>query len=121
VPHHRKGFDSSSYGTGIRRRRLEVRAQRHGLVAFGVRSLAIYCECCHHEAVLEVEAWPDHVPVPAFRRRMVCTRCGIIGADVRPKTIDLKRVWVTKRVQRRSKSADLSAFEGRLTVGSGVS
>jgi hypothetical protein len=25
--------------------------------------------------------WPDHVPVPAFGPRMVCTRCGIIGAD----------------------------------------
>ena len=37
------------------------------------------------------------------------------------KTIDVKRVWITKTVQRRSKSADLSAFEGRLTVGSGVS
>ena len=50
----------------------------------GVRSLAVHCDLCHHEAVLEVEAWPDYVPVPAFRRRMVCTRCGIIGADARP-------------------------------------
>jgi hypothetical protein len=24
------------------------------------------------------------VPVPAFGPRMVCTRCGIIGADARP-------------------------------------
>jgi hypothetical protein len=36
--------------------------------------------------VLEVEAWPDRVPVPAFRRRMVCTKCGIIGTDVRPNS-----------------------------------
>jgi hypothetical protein len=50
----------------------------------GVRSLAVHCNLCHHEAVLEVEAWPDHVPVPAFRGRVVCTRCGIIGGDVRP-------------------------------------
>jgi hypothetical protein len=28
--------------------------------------------------------WPDHVPVPTFGPRMVCTSCGIIGADVRP-------------------------------------
>jgi hypothetical protein len=28
--------------------------------------------------------WPDHVPVPTFGPRMVCTRCGIIGVDVRP-------------------------------------
>jgi hypothetical protein len=50
----------------------------------GVQSLAVHSDLCHHEAVLEVEAWPDYVLVPAFRRRMVCTKCGIIGADVRP-------------------------------------
>jgi hypothetical protein len=27
--------------------------------------------------------WPDEVPVPTFGPRMVCTRCGIIGADAR--------------------------------------
>jgi hypothetical protein len=26
----------------------------------------------------------DDVPVPSFGPRMVCTRCGIIGADARP-------------------------------------
>jgi hypothetical protein len=25
------------------------------------------------------DPWPDHVPVPSFGPRMVCTRCGIIG------------------------------------------
>ena len=50
----------------------------------GVRSLTVSCLVCHHEAVLDVAAWPDNVPVLAFRRRMVCTKCGIIGADVRP-------------------------------------
>ena len=49
----------------------------------GVRSLAIYCECCHHEAVMNVDQWPADAPVPAFRRRMVCTGCGIIGAHAR--------------------------------------
>jgi hypothetical protein len=29
----------------------------------------------------ERRPWPDHVPVPSFGPRMVCTRCGIIGAD----------------------------------------
>jgi hypothetical protein len=37
---------------------------------------------------LSVEAWPDHVPVPAFGPRMVCTRCGIIGADARPNWLE---------------------------------
>jgi hypothetical protein len=27
---------------------------------------------------------PTHVVVPMFGPRMVCTRCGIIGADARP-------------------------------------
>jgi hypothetical protein len=52
--------------------------------ANGVRSLSVYCVVCHHEAVLDVEAWPDHVPVPAFGPRMVCAHCGVIGADARP-------------------------------------
>jgi hypothetical protein len=37
-----------------------------------------------HEAALDVEPWPDGVAVPTFGARMVCTRCGIVGADARP-------------------------------------
>jgi hypothetical protein len=50
----------------------------------GVRSLDVSCWQCHHRAILNVEAWPDHVPVPTLGPRMVCTRCGIIGVDARP-------------------------------------
>ena len=39
----------------------------------GVRGLAVSCLVCQH--------YPDCVPVPEFRPRMACTRCGIIGAD----------------------------------------
>jgi hypothetical protein len=28
--------------------------------------------------------WPDEVAVPTFGPRMVCTSCGIVGADARP-------------------------------------
>jgi hypothetical protein len=49
----------------------------------GVRSLAVSCLLCHHRAVVAVDAWPDHVPVPSFGPRMVCTGCGIVGADAR--------------------------------------
>ncbi len=52
--------------------------------ANGARSLAIRCELCHHEAVLNVDAFGDDVPVPTFGPRMVCTSCGIIGAGARP-------------------------------------
>jgi hypothetical protein len=52
--------------------------------ANGVRSLDVSCWLCHHRAILSAEPWPDHVPVPAFEPRMVCTVWGIIGADARP-------------------------------------
>jgi hypothetical protein len=50
----------------------------------GVRSLDVSCWNCHHQAVLNADRWPDEVAVPAFGARMVCTRCGILGADARP-------------------------------------
>jgi hypothetical protein len=50
----------------------------------GVRSLSVMCELCHHEAVMNVDAFDDAVPVPAFGPRMVCTSCGIVGAFARP-------------------------------------
>ena len=52
--------------------------------ANGVRSLDVSCWQCHHRAILSADGWPDHVLVPTFGPRMVCTRCGIIGADARP-------------------------------------
>jgi hypothetical protein len=51
--------------------------------ANGMRSLDVSCWQCHHRMIMSVDQWPD-VPVPSFGPRMVCTRCGIIGADVRP-------------------------------------
>jgi hypothetical protein len=52
--------------------------------ANSVRSLAVYRWQCHHQVVINADPWPDDVPVPRFVPRMVCTRCGIIGADARP-------------------------------------
>ena len=52
--------------------------------ANGVRSLDVSCWVCHHNAIVSAEPWPDDVPVSAFGPRMVCTVCGIIGADARP-------------------------------------
>jgi hypothetical protein len=56
----------------------------HDMRANGVRSLDVRCWQCHHRAILSADPWPDHVPAPSFGPRMVCTRCGIIGADARP-------------------------------------
>jgi hypothetical protein len=55
-----------------------------------VRSLAVTCELCHHEAVLGADDWSDAVLVCAFWPRMVCTSCGIVGADVRPNWREMK-------------------------------
>jgi hypothetical protein len=52
--------------------------------ANGVRSLCVTCELCHHEDVMNVDAFDDATPVPAFGPRMVCTSCGIIGAYACP-------------------------------------
>jgi NaMN:DMB phosphoribosyltransferase len=52
--------------------------------AQGVRALFVYCCRCHHQPNLNVDNYPAGIPVPAFSPRMVCTNCGMIGADVRP-------------------------------------
>jgi hypothetical protein len=52
--------------------------------SLGVRSLAVARELCHHEVVLPADRQPDAVQARAFGPRMICTRCGVIGADARP-------------------------------------
>jgi hypothetical protein len=50
--------------------------------ANGVRSLDVSCWQCHRRAVMSADPWRDEVPVSSFGPRMMCTRCGIVGADV---------------------------------------
>jgi hypothetical protein len=52
----------------------------------GVRRLLIYCSTglCHHSAVVDSDRWPDETALLDLDRRAVCTKCGMIGADVRP-------------------------------------
>jgi hypothetical protein len=57
----------------------------------GVRSLDVSCWNCHHQAVLLADCWPDDVVVPTFGPRMVCTGCGIVGADARPNWKERRR------------------------------
>jgi hypothetical protein len=52
----------------------------------GCRDLLVYCDSgrCHHGARLSGDGFPDDLPVRSLCDRMVCTVCGMIGADVRP-------------------------------------
>jgi hypothetical protein len=52
----------------------------------GVRRLLIYCSTglCHHSAVIDADRWPDATVLLDLDRKAVCTKCGMIGADVRP-------------------------------------
>ena len=52
----------------------------------GCRDLLVYCEStwCHHGAIINADRLPDETAVRSLCSRMVCTRCGLIGADVRP-------------------------------------
>ena len=50
----------------------------------GVRSLWVQCNQCRHTTVINVDHLPGDLTVPSFGPRMVCTKCGTIGADARP-------------------------------------
>ena len=54
--------------------------------ANGLHTLAVWCggRGCNHRRVIDVDCYPDDVPVPVFGPRMVRTVCGAIGADARP-------------------------------------
>jgi hypothetical protein len=68
-----------------RRIRYEIEPMTLGnMRELGVRSLDVSCWNCQHRAVLSADRWPDNVAVPTFGPRMVCTTCGIVGADARP-------------------------------------
>jgi hypothetical protein len=49
-----------------------------------VRSLDACCSIYHHRTILSADPWSNDTPVPSFGPRMVCTNCGIIGAEARP-------------------------------------
>jgi hypothetical protein len=52
----------------------------------GVRNLLIYCSAglyCRHSAVINADRWPNETALLDLDRKAVCTKCGMIGADVR--------------------------------------
>jgi len=50
----------------------------------GVRDLFVTCKHCVHYAHVNVDAWPDDLAVLSFGARMRCSKCGRLGAMVRP-------------------------------------
>jgi hypothetical protein len=57
----------------------------------GVRSLEITCHQCRHKTIMNVDHLPSDLTVKSFEPRMVCTKCGTIGADVQPNWPERKR------------------------------
>jgi hypothetical protein len=54
----------------------------------GVRSLDVQCNKCRHREIVNVEHLSGDVTVASLGRRMVCSKCGTIGADVRPNWLE---------------------------------
>jgi transposase len=54
----------------------------------GVRNLIAYClnDACRHQAIIDVSSYPPETPVPWFRSKVKCAKCGGRGnrIDVRP-------------------------------------
>jgi hypothetical protein len=52
----------------------------------GCRDLLVYCVSgqCNHSVTINADHLPDELPVRSLCARMICTRCGMVGADVRP-------------------------------------
>jgi hypothetical protein len=60
--------------------------------ANGVRPLAIQCHQCRHEVIMNVDHLPRDLTLPSFGPKIVCTKCGTIGADVRPNWRERERL-----------------------------
>jgi ribosomal protein S27AE len=52
----------------------------------GCRDLLVYCNSinCSHGVTMNANHMPDDTLIRLLGSRMVCTRCGYVGADVRP-------------------------------------
>jgi hypothetical protein len=88
--------------------------------ANGVRSLLVYCCACPRMVVFNVDGYPESVPVPAFGPRMVCTGCGMIGADARPNWRERYDPGQITRSLKPGTSYSARAAESRLCAVGGA-
>jgi DNA-directed RNA polymerase subunit RPC12/RpoP len=73
------------------RRKVPIKPTTLGSMSQNVQAtLAVSCPKCRHKAFVEVDPWPRGWPVALFRSIMECSKCGTLGADVRP-------VWTERR------------------------
>jgi hypothetical protein len=64
------------------------RSDLQSMRALGVRDVMVYCgnpPRCYHQARLNLDDWHDDVIFGDLERRMVCTVCGHLGADMPPR------------------------------------
>jgi hypothetical protein len=57
----------------------------------GVRRLLVYCgngSHYHHSSIIDADRWPDDTVLLDLDRRLVCTKCDIIGGEARPNWND---------------------------------
>jgi hypothetical protein len=55
--------------------------------AHGVRSLLVYCANsprCWHSGTIAADRWSDDRAISELEPLFVCTRCGAVGAELRP-------------------------------------
>jgi hypothetical protein len=81
----------------------------------GCRDLLVYCDSgrCHHSALMNADWLPDVTPLRSLCSRMVCTKCGMIGADVRP---DWERTSINDTSDLRALTHPMSLTLGHAPI-----
>jgi hypothetical protein len=54
----------------------------------GVRSISVQCIDCGHDAIVNLDTYPDRVAVKSFEGRMLC-KCGSKRSDVQPNWLEV--------------------------------
>jgi hypothetical protein len=86
----------------------------------GVYRLVAYClnDSCRHQALIDVSKYPGDTPVPWFRSKVKCAKCGARGnrIDVRPNWKEAPGTIVTGPADRlcRAETSDGTLADCRI-------